>query len=52
MPVQTRIQIRRGTTAEWASSANSLGNGILYQGELGYDTEAKIFKIGDGTTLD
>jgi hypothetical protein len=50
MPVQTRIQIRRGTTAEWASSANSLGNGILYQGELGYDTEAKIFKIGDGTT--
>jgi hypothetical protein len=50
MPVQTRIQIRRGTTAEWVSSANSLGNGILYQGELGYDTEAKIFKIGDGTT--
>jgi len=50
MPVQTRIQIRRGTTVEWSNAANSLGNGILYEGELGYDTQRKIFKIGDGTT--
>lgn len=48
MPVQTRIQIRRGTTTEWTNAANTLGFGILYEGELGYDTVAKIFKIGDG----
>jgi hypothetical protein len=50
MPVQTRIQIRRGTTSQWAAAANSLGYGILYEGELGYDTDKKIFKIGDGST--
>lgn len=50
MPVQTRIQIRRGNTSEWTNAANSLGNGILYDGELGYDTQAKIFKIGNGET--
>ena len=49
MPVQTRIQIRRGTTDQWAGAANSLGFGILYEGELGFDTDLKLFKIGDGT---
>jgi hypothetical protein len=39
----TRIQVRRGTTAEWTQA-----NPVLSSGELGYDTDLKIFKIGDG----
>jgi hypothetical protein len=46
MPVQTRIQIRRGTSALWTASTDPLSNG-----EFGYDTTLKKFKIGDGTTL-
>lgn len=46
MPVQTRIQIRRGTTAEWNNSLDPLS-----QGELGYDLSVKKFKVGDGTSL-
>ena len=41
-----QIQIRRGTTAEWAA-ANPV---ILAAGEQGYDTTLKRFKMGDGTT--
>lgn len=50
MSVQTLIQIRRGTAAQWNAAANSLGNGILYQGEIGYETDTGRFKVGDGTT--
>lgn len=50
MAVNTRIQIRRGTTTQWTNSANDPGKGILYIGELGLDTTTKKFKIGDGTT--
>lgn len=50
MAVQTRIQIRRGTLAQWVASAQTLGNGILYQGEIGYETDTGRFKIGDGST--
>jgi hypothetical protein len=46
MPAQTVIQFRRGTSAQWASSASALAIG-----ELGYDTDLKKYKIGDGTTL-
>lgn len=46
MPVQTRIQIRRGTTSEWIESLDPLA-----QGELGYDLNLKKFKVGDGSTL-
>jgi hypothetical protein len=46
MPVQTKIQIRRGTTAEWLASMDALS-----QGELGYDLSLKKFKVGDGTSL-
>jgi len=46
MPVQTKIQIRRGTTAEWLASIDALS-----QGELGYDLSLKKFKVGDGTSL-
>jgi len=46
MPALTTIQLRRGTSAQWASSTNALA-----QGEMGYDTTIKKFKIGDGTSL-
>lgn len=41
----TRIQIRRGTAAEWAAA-----NPILAAGEEGFTTDTKVLKIGDGTT--
>ena len=50
MAVQTRIQVRRGTLAQWNAAAATLGNGILYQGEIGYETDTGRFKIGDGST--
>lgn len=46
MPVQTLIQLRRGTTTEWTTA-----NPVLLAGELGYDSTVKDFKMGDGTTL-
>lgn len=46
MPALTTIQLRRGTSSEWASSTN-----VLAQGEMGFDTVLKKYKIGDGTTL-
>jgi hypothetical protein len=45
MPVRTQIQIRRGTSAEWASGVDPLS-----QGEFGYDLTLKKIKIGDGST--
>jgi hypothetical protein len=50
MAVNTKIQFRRGTTTQWENAAAELGQGILYQGEIGFDTTTKRFKIGDGTT--
>ena len=50
MAVQTRIQVRRGTLTQWNAAAATLGNGILYQGEIGYETDTGRFKIGDGST--
>ncbi len=41
----TIMQIRRGTTAEWATS-----NPVLASGEEGLDTTLKATKIGDGAT--
>lgn len=46
MPALTTIQLRRGTSVEWASSLSALS-----QGEMGYDTTVKKIKIGDGSTL-
>ena len=40
-----KIQVRRGTSAQWATA-----NTVLAAGEWGYDTTAKISKIGDGST--
>ena len=41
----TRIQVRRGSTADWASA-----NPILAVGEIAYNTTLDQVKIGDGTT--
>lgn len=47
----TKIQVRRGTAAEWTNS-----NPVLSSGEIGFETDTGLFKIGDGagvwTTLD
>lgn len=46
MPVNTKIQLRRGTASLWTS-----GNPILAQGEIGFETNTGKFKIGpDGIT--
>jgi hypothetical protein len=47
MPVNTRIQLRRGTAAAGASQWTDQ---VLYAGEVGYETDTGRFKIGDGTT--
>lgn len=46
MPALTTIQLRRGSSTEWAASVSPLA-----MGEVGYDTTLKKFKIGDGTSL-
>lgn len=38
-----RIQLRRGTAAQWASS-----NPVLQPGEPGYATDTQTLKIGNG----
>jgi len=45
MPVNTRLQVRRGTASGWTSA-----NPTLYAGEMGYETDTGRIKIGDGTT--
>lgn len=39
------IQMRRDTAQNWATA-----NPILGEGELGFETDKKRFKMGDGTT--
>ena len=41
----TKIQIRRDTSANWASV-----NPVLASGELGFDTTTATLKVGDGVT--
>jgi len=42
--MSTKIQIRRGSSADWASN-----NPVLSIGELGYDVTNNILKIGNGS---
>jgi hypothetical protein len=44
MPVQTAIQLRRGTAASWTST-----NPTLAAGEVGFETDTGKFKIGTGS---
>jgi hypothetical protein len=41
----TKIQVRRGTAAQWTAA-----NPILSQGEVGFETDTGKFKIGVGGT--
>lgn len=43
MPAQTIIKLRRGTAAQWAST-----NPVLAAGEVGFETDTRKFKFGDG----
>lgn len=45
MPAITKIQLRRGTAAEWAAS-----NPVLLAGEMGWESDTGEFKVGDGVT--
>lgn len=45
MPVQTQLQIRRDTAANWTSV-----NPTLAGGEWGLETDTRQYKIGDGAT--
>lgn len=40
-----RIQFRRGTSTEWFNA-----NPILSDGEIGYESDTKVIKFGDGAT--
>lgn len=40
-----RIQFRRGTSTEWSNA-----NPILSDGEIGYESDTKVIKFGDGAT--
>ena len=44
MPVNSKIQIRKGTTSDWNSA-----NPVLASGEPGYDTTNGGLKIGNGS---
>jgi hypothetical protein len=41
-----RILVRRDTAANWSAT-----NPVLANGEPGWDTTNKVFKVGDGTTV-
>ncbi len=41
----TRIQVRRDTAANWAAASTT----VLASGEIGFETDTRQFKIGDGT---
>lgn len=53
MPRDKMIKVRRGTTAQWATADAAAASDparLLADGEMGYDSTLKVFKIGDGTT--
>jgi hypothetical protein len=43
--VTAKIQVRRGTAAEWAAA-----NPVLAEGEMSYETDTGFTKLGDGAT--
>jgi len=45
MAVNTQLQFRRGTAAQWTST-----NPVLAAGEFGYETDTGKAKIGNGST--
>jgi len=45
MPVNTIIKMRRGTASQWASA-----NPVLGAGEMGFESDTRKFKFGNGIT--
>jgi len=45
MPINNKIQLRKGTSSEWSAA-----NPVLASGEPGFERDTGRFKIGDGTT--
>lgn len=45
MPANTVIKHRRGTAAQWAAA-----NPVLGAGEVGFETDSRKFKFGNGVT--
>jgi hypothetical protein len=45
MARETLIQLRRGTSTQWACT-----NPVLEVGEVGFETDTKKLKIGDGSS--
>lgn len=45
MPVDTIIKMRRGTASQWQSA-----NPVLSAGEMGFESDTRKFKFGNGTT--
>lgn len=53
MPRADLIQFRKGTSTQWAeadAASETDADRLLADGEPGFDTDLKIFKIGDGVT--
>jgi hypothetical protein len=52
MPVNTLIQLRRGTEVDWSLAPQTIGRAVLYDGEIGIVTTSGDIKlkVGDGTT--
>jgi hypothetical protein len=46
MPAVNTIQLRRDTAANWTSV-----NPVLAAGELGFETDTRLIKAGDGSTV-
>lgn len=46
MPVQTQFQVRRGTSTLWTTT-----NPVLANGEIGYETDTGLLKVGNGSSL-
>ena len=44
--IKARIIVRYGTNAEWVAAKQA-----LVAGEFGFDTDNKVLKVGDGTSL-
>ncbi len=45
MPVNTIIQLRRDTAANWLVAPDTLGRGVLYAGEIGFETDTIDLKL-------
>ena len=43
--ISARVTVRKGTSTQW-----ELTNPVLLEGELGWESNTRMLKVGDGTT--